>query len=82
VYAVALVGHQLLAGAVLLGVQRTTVTTVARVLQDKGFIRSRRGVVDIVNRAGLEASTCECYGVMRANHDRLSDSVPMRVKRA
>jgi CRP-like cAMP-binding protein len=66
----------------LLGVQRTTVTTVARVLQDKGFIRSRRGVVDIVNRAGLEASTCECYGVMRANHDRLSDSVPMRVKRA
>ena len=56
----------------MLGVQRTTVTTIARALQDKGFIRSRRGVVDIVNRAGLEASACECYGVMRATYERLT----------
>jgi CRP-like cAMP-binding protein len=67
----------------MLGVQRTTVTTVARALQDKGFIRYRRGVVDIVNRAGLEASSCECYGVMRATYERLSpDGAAQRAQRA
>ena len=64
----------------MLGVQRTTVTTIARALQDKGFIRSRRGVVDIANRAGLEASACECYGVMRATYERLTP--PGAAKRA
>ena len=55
----------------MLGVQRTTVTAVARSLQDKGVIRYRRGVVDIVDRAGLQALTCECYGVIRRNYERL-----------
>src|SRR5258708_5179801 len=43
-----------------LGVQRTTVTAVARALQAKGAIRYRRGVVDIVDRAGLAQPACEC----------------------
>jgi len=55
----------------MLGVQRTTVTAVARSLQDKGLIRYRRGVVDIVDRAGLQAMTCECYGVIRNHYRRL-----------
>lgn len=55
----------------MLGVQRTTVTAVARALQEKGVIRYRRGVVDIINRAGLEALTCECYGVIRGTYERL-----------
>ena len=55
----------------MLGVQRTTVTAVARALQEKGVIRYRRGVVDIIDRAGLEALTCECYGVIRNNYERL-----------
>lgn len=55
----------------MLGVQRTTVTAVARSLQEKGVIRYRRGVVDIMDRAGLQALTCECYGVVRATYDRL-----------
>jgi CRP-like cAMP-binding protein len=55
----------------MLGVQRTTVTAVARALQEKGMIRYRRGVVDIVDRDGLEALSCECYGVVRRNYDRL-----------
>ena len=46
----------------MLGVQRTTVTAVAGSMQAKGLIRYRRGVVDILDRAGLEAMTCECYG--------------------
>jgi CRP-like cAMP-binding protein len=55
----------------MLGVQRTTVTAVARALQEKGFIRYRRGVVDIIDRAGLEAMTCECYDAIRRTYERL-----------
>jgi CRP-like cAMP-binding protein len=55
----------------MLGVQRTTVTAVARTLQEKGAIRYRRGVVDIMDRAVLEALTCECYGAIRRNYERL-----------
>jgi CRP-like cAMP-binding protein len=65
----------------MLGVQRTTVTTVARALQDKGFIRYRRGVVDVVNRAGLEAMTCECYGVIRSTYERLLPDGAARAER-
>jgi CRP-like cAMP-binding protein len=55
----------------MLGVQRTTVTAVARSLQEKGVIRYRRGVVDIVDRQGLKALACECYDVIRRNYERL-----------
>ena len=30
-------------------------------------------VVDIIDRAGLSALTCECYGVIRGNYERLLD---------
>lgn len=55
----------------MLGVQRTTVTAVAGSLQAKGLIRYRRGVVDILDRAGLEAITCECYAAVRRGYERL-----------
>lgn len=55
----------------MLGVQRTTVTAVARALQERGMIRYRRGLVDIIDRPGLEALTCECYGVVRNHYRRL-----------
>ncbi|KQW70765.1 Crp/Fnr family transcriptional regulator [Phenylobacterium sp. Root77] len=60
----------------MLGVQRTTVTAVARVLQDKGLIRYRRGIVDIVDREGLSQAACECYDVIRRNYERLLPSPP------
>jgi CRP-like cAMP-binding protein len=55
----------------MLGVQRTTVTAVARSLQAKSAIRYRRGVVDIIDRGVLEQLACECYGVIRRNYERL-----------
>jgi CRP-like cAMP-binding protein len=55
----------------MLGVQRTTVTAVARSLQAKSAIRYRRGVVDIIDRSVLEQLACECYGVIRRNYERL-----------
>jgi CRP-like cAMP-binding protein len=55
----------------MLGVQRTTVTVVARTLQAAGLIRYRRGVVDILDRDSLEGIACECYGAVRRNYERL-----------
>lgn len=55
----------------MLGVQRTTVTAVARTLQDKALIRYRRGVVDILDREGLKVLACECYGTVRRGYERL-----------
>jgi len=45
----------------LLGVQRTTVNAVARELQDEGLITTRRGIIEVHDRAGLEHRSCECY---------------------
>jgi CRP-like cAMP-binding protein len=47
--------------AEMLGVQRTSVSPIARSLQDKGLIRYRRGRIEILDRPGLEQSACECY---------------------
>lgn len=55
----------------MLGVQRTTVTAVARGLQEKGVIRYRRGVVDILDRSVLEALACECYSAINRTYQRL-----------
>jgi CRP-like cAMP-binding protein len=55
----------------MLGVQRTTVTAVAQTLQERGAIRYRRGVVDIIDRQILEQQSCECYGVIRNTYERL-----------
>lgn len=45
----------------LLGVQRTTVNAVIRELTDTGLISGGRGYVRVLDRAGLERRSCECY---------------------
>jgi CRP-like cAMP-binding protein len=57
--------------AMMLGVRRATVTEAAGALQRAGMIRYRRGLVSIVDRKRLEAASCECYGIVRAEFDRL-----------
>jgi CRP-like cAMP-binding protein len=49
--------------AMMLGATRQTVTVVAGAIQRKGFITYHRGRVKIVDRAGLEGASCECYKV-------------------
>ena len=51
--------------AMMLGATRPTVTIAARTLQKAGLISYHRGQLTIVNRAGLEAASCECYQVTR-----------------
>jgi len=55
----------------MLGVRREGVTHAASGLQDEGFISYVRGHIKILDRQGLEARVCECYGVVKAEHDRL-----------
>ena len=57
--------------ALMLGVQRSGLSIVAGALQRDGFIRYTRGRVNIVDRAGLEAGSCECYATVRAECDHL-----------
>jgi CRP-like cAMP-binding protein len=57
--------------AVMLGVQRPTVSTVAATLQEAGLIRYTHGRVTVRNRKGLEKASCECYAIIRAQFDRL-----------
>ena len=51
--------------ATMLGVYRPSITVTAGILQRAGLIRYSTGRVTIVDRAGLEASACECYGITR-----------------
>ncbi|MGE5667130.1 MAG: Crp/Fnr family transcriptional regulator [Betaproteobacteria bacterium] len=55
----------------MLGVRREGVTEAAGKLQDAGLIRYRRGRITVLDRPGLEARTCECYRVVKAEFDRL-----------
>ncbi len=55
----------------MLGVRREGVTDGALKLQQAGLIRYTRGRISILNRPGLEARTCECYGVVKKEYDRL-----------
>lgn len=57
--------------AQMLGVQRSTVTVAAGELQRNGMIGYSRGRIHILNRPGLTAKACECYGIVTAAYDRL-----------
>ncbi|HET7316326.1 MAG TPA: Crp/Fnr family transcriptional regulator [Sphingomicrobium sp.] len=48
----------------LLGVQRTTVNAVVRILQDEGLISTRRGAIRVLDRAGLKRRSCECHEIL------------------
>ncbi len=58
-----LLTHEFLAE--LLGIRRQTVSVIAATLQRAGLIAYRRGVLRVLDRAGLEAASCECYEVLK-----------------
>lgn len=53
--------------AEMLGVQRTTVSGVARHLQERGLISNMRGRMVILDRPGIEACACECYRTVQSH---------------
>lgn len=55
----------------MLGVRREGVTEAAGKLQKLGVIAYSRGHIKVLDRARLEALSCECYGVVKRETDRL-----------
>jgi hypothetical protein len=61
--------------AAMLGARRASVTDALRPLQEEGLVKSHRGRIAILDGAGLEARSCECYFVVRDEYDRLFGNV-------
>jgi len=57
--------------AALIGVRRASVTMIAGDLEKAGLIGNQRGHVRLLEIKGLEATACECYGVIREQTTRL-----------
>jgi CRP-like cAMP-binding protein len=59
---------------IMLGVRRQSVTVVAGTLQAAGLITYKHGKVKVLDRKGLEASSCECYALIRQKFEALLSS--------
>jgi CRP-like cAMP-binding protein len=57
--------------ASLLGVRRESITEVAGRLQQGGFIKYRRGHIDVLDQIGLQSRACECYAAVKKEMNRL-----------
>ncbi len=53
----------------MLGANRKSVTLAAQSLQTAGLISYRRGKIRVVDRAGLEQASCECYAIVKERFD-------------
>jgi hypothetical protein len=62
----------------MLGVRREGVTEGALKLQTRGLISYSRGRISVLDRAGLERLTCECYAVVKTEYDRLLPTLTPR----
>ncbi|HEX4144762.1 MAG TPA: Crp/Fnr family transcriptional regulator [Pirellulales bacterium] len=57
--------------AIMLGVRRASVTDVLHPLHEQGLVNNSRGAITILDRAGLEKLSCECYRRLRDEFDQL-----------
>src|SRR4051794_910270 len=62
----------------MLGVRRTSVTTVAHALQGAGIVQYSRGKIHIVDVERLKESACECYETVKEQYRALVSSPPPR----
>ena len=52
----------------MIGVRRPGVTLAVGVLQRAGLIRHGKGIMEVLDRSGLEAVSCECYELARRRY--------------
>jgi CRP-like cAMP-binding protein len=53
----------------ILGANRKSVTLAAQAMQTAGLISYRRGTIQVMDRAGLEQASCECYAIVKERFD-------------
>ena len=68
--------HEFLAD--MLGVRRPSVSIAMSILSKAGYMRYRRGKVEILDRDGLEKATCECYRVLSGQFEKPFPAKPRR----
>ncbi len=57
--------------AQMIGARRNSVSLVANTLQQANVIHYSRGHIEISNLDGLIKTSCECYGMVKAQYNRL-----------
>ena len=67
------VTHELFAA--MLGVQRTYLTRILRILQQQGLIEVGRGRITILNRTEMESVACECHGNIKRHFETVLGAV-------
>src|SRR5689334_9896681 len=58
----------------MLGVRRASVNLVAATFHQAGLIDYTRGRIRILDRQGLESASCQCYGLIRDEYNRMLES--------
>jgi CRP-like cAMP-binding protein len=53
----------------ILGANRKSVTLAAQSMQGAGLISYHRGAIQVLDRAGLERASCECYAIVKERFD-------------
>jgi CRP-like cAMP-binding protein len=66
--------------AIMLGVRRPSVSIAAASLRKAGLIEYTRGKITVLDRAGLEAASCECYAAIHASYTRQLPTPPALYK--
>jgi len=61
--------HELL--SMMLGTRRPGITVALGAFRQAGLLHNTHGKIEILDRPGLEAAACECYGVVREEFRRL-----------
>ena len=55
----------------MLGIDRARVSEATNVLSDAGLVHYDNGEITVLDRRAVEKRTCECYGVVKRESDRL-----------
>ncbi len=63
----------------MLGVYRPTVSLVQARLEKQELIRHSRGQIEIIDRPGLLAISCECYELIRALYQETFEALPASI---
>lgn len=64
----------------MLGANRKSVTLAAQSMQAAGLIGYRRGIIQILDRGGLEKASCECYAIVQERFDAFLTPPPTAVQ--